>query len=82
MNEVTITPYDVVDYLESQEDIDMYLEEAFATGDYKHIKRALANARRAQKNLGLKPDSQAQLAARVGFCLAFMPVKTQKMASV
>ena len=40
--------WDASEFLESQEDIDAYLEAAFETGDPKQITKALSNAAKAQ----------------------------------
>ena len=45
---IEITRWDASEFLESQEDIDAYLEVAFETGDPKQITKALGNVARAQ----------------------------------
>jgi probable addiction module antidote protein len=45
---VKISRWDTAEFLKSQEDIDLYLEVAFETGDPKQIATALGNAARAQ----------------------------------
>lgn len=46
--EVKISRWDMNEILETQEDINMYLEIAFESGDPKYILKALGNAARAQ----------------------------------
>jgi probable addiction module antidote protein len=49
MNEnITVSPWDAAKFLKDQEDIDLYLEAAFETGDPKQITKALGNAARSQ----------------------------------
>jgi len=45
---VKISRWDTAEFLKDQEDIDLYLEEAFKIGDPKQIATALGNAARAQ----------------------------------
>jgi probable addiction module antidote protein len=51
--EIKISRWDVAEFLETQEDIDAYLDVAFESGDTKHILKALGNAARAQGILGI-----------------------------
>ena len=46
--QVKISLWDSCEFLESQQDIDAYLEIAFETGDPKQITKALGNVARAQ----------------------------------
>ena len=46
--QVKISRWDASEFLENRDDIDAYLEVAFATGDPKQITKALGNAARAQ----------------------------------
>jgi len=49
MNEkIKIDRWDASEFLESQNDIDVYLEVAFETGDPKQMAKALGNAARAR----------------------------------
>jgi probable addiction module antidote protein len=45
---ITLSKFDPVDYLETQADINFYLESAFESGDSKHIALAIGDAIRAQ----------------------------------
>jgi probable addiction module antidote protein len=51
--DVKISRWDAADFLESQDDIDAYLEAAFESGDPKQIAKALGNAARAQGMLNI-----------------------------
>ena len=46
--QVKISRWNTSEFLESQEDIDAYLEVAFETGDPKQITKALGNVARVQ----------------------------------
>jgi len=46
--QLKISRWDSSEFLESQEDIDAYLEVAFETGDPKQITKAIGNAAKAQ----------------------------------
>lgn len=48
MKQLETTPYDTADYLETPEDVAMYLEEVFAEGDAALIAHALGVAARAK----------------------------------
>ena len=49
MNEqLKISPWDASEFLESQDDIDAYLEAAFETGDPRQITKALGTVAKAQ----------------------------------
>jgi len=50
-------PWDVLDYLKTQEDINAYVEIAFEMGGYKHIARALFDAARAQEKIGIANET-------------------------
>jgi probable addiction module antidote protein len=45
---ITISRWNAAKFLETQEDIDSYLQAAFETGDPKQMAKALGNAARAQ----------------------------------
>jgi len=45
---ITISRWDAAKFLESQEDIDSYLQLAFETGEPKQIAKAIGNAARAK----------------------------------
>ncbi|MCL2095214.1 putative addiction module antidote protein [Candidatus Saccharibacteria bacterium] len=45
---VKISKWDAAEFLESQEDIDAYIEVAFESGDPKQITKALGNAAKAR----------------------------------
>jgi probable addiction module antidote protein len=45
---ITLSKFDPADYLESQEDINFYLQEAFTTGEPEDIALAIGDAIRAQ----------------------------------
>jgi probable addiction module antidote protein len=47
-NEVKISRWDTVDFLENQDDIDAYLKVAFESGDPKQITKALGNVARIE----------------------------------
>ena len=51
--QIKISRWDTVEILETQEDIDMYLEIAFEGGDPKQMARALGNAARAKSILDI-----------------------------
>lgn len=38
---VKLTTFDPAEYLETEEDIALFMNEAFAAGDYKHIAHCL-----------------------------------------
>jgi len=40
--------FDAANYLQTQEDIEIFLEDAFETGDYKHISSAIGAVIRAK----------------------------------
>jgi probable addiction module antidote protein len=44
----TVNRWDTVEFLDSKEDIDMYLQVAFESGDTKQITKALGNVAKAQ----------------------------------
>lgn len=45
---MTTSEFNPTDYLETNEDIAIFLSEAFATGDYKHIAHCLGIVARAK----------------------------------
>jgi len=45
---IKVSRWDTSEFLESQEDIDTYLQVAFETGDPKQITKALGNAAKVQ----------------------------------
>lgn len=45
---MTTSEFNPTDYLETKEDIAIFLSEAFATGDYKHIAHCLGLAAKAK----------------------------------
>ncbi len=45
---MTASEFNPTDYLETNEDITIFLSEAFATGDYKHIAHCIGLAARAK----------------------------------
>lgn len=45
---VKLTTFDPAEYLETDEDIAVFMSEAFATGDYKHIAHCLGIVARAK----------------------------------
>ncbi len=45
---VKLTTFDPAEYLETEEDIALFMNEAFATGDYKHIAHCLGIVARAK----------------------------------
>ena len=47
-NKTKISRWDTAEFLECQEDVDMYLQMAFESGDPKQITTAIGNAARAQ----------------------------------
>ncbi len=47
-NNTCINRWDTAEFLESQEDIDAYLQVAFESGDPRQITKALGNAAKAQ----------------------------------
>jgi len=47
-NKIRMSRWDVTEVLETQEDIDAYLDVAFESNDPKQITKALGNAARAQ----------------------------------
>ena len=49
---IKIEPWDASNFLENQEDVDIYLEVAFETGDPKLITKALINAAKARGVFG------------------------------
>jgi probable addiction module antidote protein len=51
LKDLQISRWDSAEVLESQADIDDYLEVAFETNDHKHIAKALGIAARAQSML-------------------------------
>jgi probable addiction module antidote protein len=44
---VTVSRWDTAEFLDSQEDIDAYLQVAFGSGDARQITKALGNVARA-----------------------------------
>ncbi|MCL2602966.1 MAG: hypothetical protein FWD90_00635 [Defluviitaleaceae bacterium] len=48
-NKIKISPWDASEYLESQEDIDVYLESVLESGDAEQIIDAFNDAAKAQK---------------------------------
>ena len=57
--QVKISRWDASEFLESQEDIDAYLEVAFETGDPRQITKALGNVARAQGHEGNSQQNRA-----------------------
>jgi len=47
-NNEKVSKWDTVEFLDDQEDIDVYLQVAFESGDSKQITKALGNAAKAQ----------------------------------
>lgn len=45
---VAVMPFDPAEFLENEEDVSLFLNEAFATGDVKHIAQCLGIAARAK----------------------------------
>ena len=65
-NGISISRWDAVEFLECQEDIDVYLEVAFESGEPDLILKALENAARAMckigdKNKAIDINSDSQL---------------------
>lgn len=48
MEDVNVSRWDAAEFLETQEDIDAYLQAAFEIGDPKQIAKALGNVAKAQ----------------------------------
>jgi len=54
---IEISKWNTAEFLESQEDIDAYLQVAFETGDPKQITKALGNAAKAQGMMNIANET-------------------------
>jgi len=54
---IKIDRWDATEFLESQEDIDAYLQVAFESGDPKQITKALGNAAKAQGMMNIASET-------------------------
>ncbi len=69
--------FDPVDYLDSYEDIELFLEEAMTSGSTEHIKQALIVAERARLKLDNQPSLNDIIAQAV-----FNVLNTRQTATI
>lgn len=69
--------FDPVDYLDSYEDIELFLEEAMTSGSTEHIKQALIIAERARLKLDNQPSLNDIIAQAV-----FNVLNTRQTATI
>ena len=57
---IKISHWDAAEFLESQDDIDAYLEAAYETGDSKQIAKALSNIAKARAMLDISGNFEGK----------------------
>ncbi len=58
---MTASEFNPTDYLETNEDIAIFLSEAFATGDYKHIAHCIGLAAKAKGITNIAKETELTL---------------------
>jgi len=78
-DKIKITPWDTSEFLETDEDINMYLEVSFETGDPKQMLSALKNVAKARGMVEIDDDVNPSLINitnvidSLGYRLSVMP---------